>query len=149
MNERRVAKDTPLSEITLRKYERPSNLKGRDLVKKLCLSLGILQPGDSRDIIVDIFYIIIKERKAISISDIEKNVKDLRKKYKLPLHGVASSNIRRQIKRLKDIFLVEKIQGKYRLTENLTLLEIFEEKLEKYYLASILERVKDYCRAVK
>jgi len=149
MVEKRVVKDTALAEITLRKYEKPTNIAGRDLVKKLCLSLGVLQPGDSRDIIVDIFYVIIKEKKAISVAEIEKKVIEMRKKNKLPLLGVASSNIRRQIKRLKNLFFVESIQSKYRLTENLTLLEIFEDKIEKYYLNSILERVKEYCRAVK
>jgi len=48
----RIAKDTPLSEVTLRKYEKPVDISERDLVRKLCLSLGLLQPGDSRDVIV-------------------------------------------------------------------------------------------------
>jgi len=148
MPEKKVAKDTPLAELTLRKYEKPGSLKGRDLVKKLCLSLGLLQPGDSRDIIVDIFFVIIKEKKAISVAEIESKVIELRKKNNLPLLGIASSNIRRQIKRLKELILVESIQSKYRLTENLTLLEIFEEKIEKYYLNSILDRVKEYCREI-
>ena len=42
----------PLAEITLRKYESPYELGRRELVKKICLSLGLLQPGDSRDVIV-------------------------------------------------------------------------------------------------
>ena len=50
-------KDIPLSEITLRKYEKPSNLERRELVRKICLSLGLLQLGDSRDIIVDILLV--------------------------------------------------------------------------------------------
>jgi hypothetical protein len=147
--EQKVHKDTPLAEITLRRYERPDNLEQRDLVKKLCLSLGLLQPGDSRDIIVDIFSVIIKEKKAISVPDIVLKVKETRTKYNLPMQGVATSNVRRQIKRLKQALLIESIQSKYRLTENLTLLEIFEEKIEKFYLRSILERVKEYCRQIK
>jgi len=55
MNKRNVCKEIPLAEITLRKYERPSDLSKRDLIRKLCLSIGLLQPGDSRDIIVDVF----------------------------------------------------------------------------------------------
>ncbi|MBS3142584.1 hypothetical protein J4464_04320 [Candidatus Woesearchaeota archaeon] len=143
------AKDTPLAEITLRKYEKPANIDGRDLVKKICLSLGLLQPGDSRDVIVDVLYVILKEKKAVTASDVEKKVIESRKKHNIPLHGIAGSNIRRQLKRLKDLLLIETIQNKYRMTENLTLLEIVEDKIEKYYLKSILERVKEYCRAVQ
>ena len=36
-------KDIPLSEITLRKYEKPVGLEKRELVRKICLSLGLLQ----------------------------------------------------------------------------------------------------------
>ena len=48
-----ISRDTPLAEITLRRYEKPTT-EGRDLVRKLCLSVGLLQPGDSRDVIVDV-----------------------------------------------------------------------------------------------
>ena len=50
----KVSRDIPLAEITLRRYEKPYDLKDRELVKKVCLSLGLLQPGDSRDVIVDV-----------------------------------------------------------------------------------------------
>ena len=58
---KKVSKDIPLAEITLRKYEKPGELSKRDLIKKLCLSVGLLQPGDSRDVIVDIFYVLKEE----------------------------------------------------------------------------------------
>jgi hypothetical protein len=57
-----VSKDIPLSEITLRRYEKPTH-KGRDLVKRLCLSSGLLQPGDSRDVVVDVLHVLLKERR--------------------------------------------------------------------------------------
>jgi len=56
-------KDIPLSEITLRKYEKPAGLEKRELVRKICLSLGLLQLGDSRDIIVDILMVLIEQIK--------------------------------------------------------------------------------------
>jgi len=37
-----------LSELTLRKYEKPYQTDKREIVKKICLSLGLLQPGDNR-----------------------------------------------------------------------------------------------------
>ena len=49
-----VSRDTPLAEITLRRYEKPNLENRRDFIKKVCLSIGLLQPGDSRDVIVDI-----------------------------------------------------------------------------------------------
>mgnify|MGYP001603765416 CR=1 FL=1 len=58
-----MVKDLPLGEITLRKYERPYDSSKRDLVRKVCLSLGLLQPGDSRDIIVDIMLVLDQSRK--------------------------------------------------------------------------------------
>jgi DNA-binding transcriptional ArsR family regulator len=145
----KVSKDTPLAEITLRKYEKPYNLQDRDLIKKLCLSIGLLQPGDSRDIIVDIFYVLLDTKKELSSKDIEKLVIESRKKHNLPLLGIAPSNIRRQLKRLRDLFLIEKVQNNYRITEKATLSDIFEEKIEKFYLNSIVSRVKEYFAAVK
>ena len=55
-----IAKDIPLAEITLRRYEKPANLNERELVRKLCLSIGLLQPGDSRDVVVDVLNVLIK-----------------------------------------------------------------------------------------
>lgn len=43
-----ISIDTSLAEITLRKYEKPKSENKRELVRKVCLSLGLLQPGDSR-----------------------------------------------------------------------------------------------------
>lgn len=143
-----ISKDLPLAEITLRRYEKPENFKGRDLIRKLCLSLGLLQPGDSRDIIVDILNVLLKSKKELSSEEIEKLVIEQRKKHKLPLLGIASSNIRRQLKRLRDIFLIEKTANNYRINEKAKLEEIFEEKIEKFLLQSITSRVKEYVREI-
>ena len=142
-----ISRDVPLSELTLRKYEKP-DFKGRNLIRKLCLSLGLLQPGDSRDVIVDILNVLLISKKEISAEEIEKLVIEQRKEHNLPLLGIAPSNIRRQLKRLKDLFLVESIKNNYRITENSTLTELFEEKIEKFLLSSITQRVKDYCKKI-
>ena len=60
---KKASRDIPLQELTLRKYEQPHGLEERELVRKFLLSLGLLQPGESRDIIVDIFYLFLKARK--------------------------------------------------------------------------------------
>ena len=147
-----VSKDTPLSELTLRKYEKPSSMPERQIVKKVCLSLGVLQPGDSRDVIVDILYVLLrarKQKKLLTAVQLEKQVIKSRKKAKLPLLGIASSNIRRQVRRLKEIMLVEKVHNGYRIVEFLPLSEIYEKKIEKFYLSSISERIKEYLMMVK
>ena len=143
-----VSKDTPLAEITLRKYERPYNQPQRELIKKLCLSIGLLQPGDSRDIIVDVLQILLTSKKVLTSENIRSFVIENRKKENLPLKGIASSNIRRQLKRLKDMFLIENVNNNYRINENEKLIKIFEDKIHSYYLNSIIERVKEYFNAV-
>ena len=114
-------KDLPLTEITLRKYEKPNNLEKRELFRKICLSLGLLQLGDSRDIIVDILMILTeanKNKERLNGEEIRKRVEESRKKYSLDLKGLAESNIRRQLKRLRDAMIIDKSENKYYLIEH-------------------------------
>jgi len=141
------SRDIALAELTLRKYERPYKIKGRDLVSKLCLSIGLLQPGDSRDVIVDVLHVLLIHRK-LNAKQIEDEVIAYRKKNKLPMIGIAASNLRRQVRRLRESFLVEKVGKDYRITENDTLKHIFDEKVKKFVLNSIVERVEEYVIAV-
>lgn len=144
-----VSKDIPLSEITLRRYERPYNMSRRELVKKLCLSVGLLQPGDSRDVVVDILSVLLQNKKEMTSDEIKKLTVAFRKKNKLPLQGIADSNIRRQLKRLRTLYLVEKVKNNYRMHEMDNLANIFEEKIEKFYLKNITDRVREYFNALK
>ena len=139
-----VSKDTPLSEIILRKYEKPDLFSGRELVKKICLSVGLLQPGDSRDVIVDILYVLIATRDNLTSDEINQMVIELRQQENLPMTGVAASNIRRQLKRLRDLQLIEKVVNTYRVTEDEKLKEIFEQRIMKYFIEPISSRIKDY-----
>lgn len=146
-----ISRDTPIAEITLRKYEKPQGLERRELVRKLCLSLGLLQPGDSRDVIVDVLQVILEKATngtEYTSTEIEKMTMENREKYGLKMLGVAPSNIRRQILRLRDMFIVEKRGNYYRINEDASLQELFSEKLEKYYLESILGRIKEYIQQV-
>jgi len=140
-------KDLPLSEITLRKYEKPSNLEKRELIRKICLSLGLLQLADSRDVIVDILLILTqanKTKQSLTSEEIKTKVEQSRKKYSLTTNGLAESNIRRQLKRLRDAMLIEKTNNKYHLTENLPLSEIFTNNIERFIIPQIIERIKEY-----
>jgi len=147
----KVSKETPLMELTLRRYERPDRLEPRDLIKKFCLSMGLLQPGDSRDIIVDILYVLLKaktDKKILTSEQIKDDVIKLRDQYDLPQCGVASSNIRRQVKRLRDILLVEKIRNNYRINEFSNLNDTYHDKFHQYLLPSVTARIRDYFKEI-
>lgn len=147
----KISIDTPLCELTLRRYEKPHNLTKRALVRKLCLSIGLLQPGDSRDVIVDVLYVMLEARsesKLLSSDDVNRLVIEMRKKENLQLNGIAGSNIRRQLKRLRELHAVEKIKNNYRITEFTSVKSTFEDKIIVYMLPSIIERVKEYYEKV-
>ncbi len=148
MQKKTVSKDIPLADITLRKYERPENFNNRDLIKKFCLGLGLLQPGDSRDIVVDVFGVLLQAKEGLNSEELTKLIIEERKKYKLQLLGITPSNVRRQLKRLRAMFLIEKIANKYRLNENAKLSELFEEKIEKFLIPSITSRIKEYAKKI-
>lgn len=144
---KKISKDIPLGELTFRRYEKPGKVRGRQLVRKLCLSLGLLQPGDSRDVIVDVLYVLLKakkQKKLLTSEEVVDRVTKQRKRSKQPMLGIASSNIRRQLLRLRELFLVEKVKNKYRITEFSNLSEIFDEKIHGFLLKSTLQRVKEY-----
>ncbi|NQV91285.1 hypothetical protein HQ489_02320 [Candidatus Woesearchaeota archaeon] len=142
----KISRDTPLAEITLRRYEKPT-MNDRDLVRKFCLSIGLLQPGDSRDVVVDVLQVLLhakQRREELHSEEVKNLVMDHRKKKQLPMLGVASSNVRRQLKRLKDLHLIETNANLYRINEWNNLSEIFEEKIHNFLLQSVISRVKDY-----
>ena len=142
-----MVKDVPLNEITLRKYEKPYDSSKRELVRKVCLSLGLLQAGDSRDIIVDILLILEDARKNkvwLSSFAIRDKVEALRKENSLEMKGLAESNIRRQLKRLRDTLLADKQENQYRISEFAPLSELFENKIEKFLVPQTIDRIKEY-----
>ncbi len=140
-------KDIPLTEITLRKYEKPNNLEKRELLRKICLSLGLLQLGDSRDVIVDILMVLVeanKKKEKLTSDEIGKRVTILRKKYSLENKGLAESNVRRQLKRLRDDMLIEKSENKYYLSEHENLKNIFQNSIVKFIIPQTVERINEY-----
>lgn len=147
-----MVQEMPLGELTLRKYEKPYESSHRELVRKVCLSLGLLQPGDSRDVIVDIMLILENARKSkewLSSFEIRDKVEELRKKNSLESRGLAESNIRRQLKRLRDAMLIDKQENKYRISEFSSLSELFEKNIERFLLPQITERIKEYLKLME
>ena len=147
----KISKDTPLQELTLRRYEKPYNLQKREIIRKLCLSTGLLQPGDSRDIIVDILHVLLiakQQKKELSSEQVKNLVIKRREEKNMLMFGVAPSNIRRQLKRLRDIYFIEKIKNKYRIVEFSSISETMNDKIELYMLPAIITRIKEYTEAV-
>lgn len=144
--------DLPLAELTLRKYEKPYQENEREIVKKICLSLGLLQPGDSRDIIVEILLVLNKakkEKEELELEKIKERAIELRKTANLEIKGLTDSNIRRQLKRLRDLLIIEKISNSYRVSEFEDLSKIFDEKIKDFYLLSITTRIKEYLKVLE
>ncbi len=142
-----MARDLPLGEITLRRYEKPYESSKRETVRKVCLSLGLLQPGDSRDIVVDVLMALDSarnEKKELTSFEIIDRVREIRKTHSLEDRGLAESNVRRQLKRLRDLMLVDKNNNLYRLSEFEPLSVLFEKKVEAFLIPQMVERVKEY-----
>ncbi len=137
METKRTTKDIPLNEITLRKYESPKGLDKRELCHKFLLSLGLLQPGESRDILIDIFYLFVqnKTKEPIDVLFISKKLKDK--------PGASEPNIRRQIRRLKEFKLVDKVGIAYKLADSENAVKNF---LIPFYIQPSTERLLDYAR---
>ncbi len=138
-----MPRDIPLGEITLRKYEKPYDSSKRELIRKVCLSLGLLQPGDSRDVMVDLLQVLEESRlkkQWLSSFQIRDQIQEKRKDSS----GMAESNIRRQLKRLRDAMLIDKQENKYRMSEFAPLSEIFRTKIESFLIPQTIERIKEY-----
>lgn len=141
----KVIKDTPLVDLSLRKFELPSDKNIDELLRKFCISLGLLQPGDSRDIIVDIFKLLLnakKEQKFYSSAEIEALLKQTKTK------GIASSNIRRQLLRLEKIGLAEKINNNYRIREFLGVHTILSDYIKQFIIEPTFKRIQDYAKEI-
>ena len=138
-----VSKDLPLQGITLRKYEEPAKLKKRELAKKFLLSIGLLQPGESRDIIVDIFVALLQARKKKKTLDVSTIIQKIPNKA-----GISEPNVRRQLRRLKDLKLIEKSGEGYRITEFGQIQPIINDFVIQFLINPSVERLKQYAEAI-
>ncbi len=138
----KVHKEIPIKEICLRKFEKPSG-DFDSVLRRFLKSLGLLQLGESRNDILLIFGELLKNRKGLCSKHIVEKT------------GVSPSNVRRHLRRLREMGLVEKVGGFYRISEGRTLKEIVSEirgmvqdifgRVEEYadYLDSILYPQRD------
>lgn len=138
---KRVFNDKPLINISLRKFEKPSS-SFKESLRKFCISVGLLQPGDSRDIIIDLFSLFLRASKLkryLTINEIYNYIGSIDKS------GTAKSNIRRNMLRLKGINFIEKTGNGYRLREWLSLNELIND-FTKFKIEPTIERIRDYAK---
>ena len=130
-------KDIPLQEITIRKYESPVGLDRKELMRKFLLSVGLLQPGESRDVIVNIFELLLENKgKGFEPTEILRALGEKR--------GASAPNIRRQLKRLRNLKLVEKRQDGYQICESIP--AVVENFIEPFVVKQTVERLKEYSK---
>lgn len=135
---KKVARDTPLSEITLRRFEKPYGDRD-EILRKFCISIGLLQPADSRDLVVSIIKELLdarKDEKMISTEDIQSSIKGTK------------PNIRRHLRRMKEIGLVEKLENRYRIREFMTLSEILNEHIRPFVIETAFSRIVEYAETL-
>lgn len=131
--------DKPLLEITLRKYERPAGKPREEVLKKFCMALGLLQPGDSRDRMVGILEVFLKEKRPLAVGELSEK---LGKKS-------APSGIRRHLRRLIELKLVERQGRHYRLAEGEDLAFAVKFLTRKFVVEDILARIEEYAAELK
>lgn len=134
-------RDIPLNEITLRKYESPFGLEKRETARKFLLSIGLLQPGESRDVIVDIFDLLLEAKKTKAELDVPDFLRIMKDKK-----GASAPNVRRQLRRLKDMKMVEKTAKGYRIVEFGKLEPIITNFIVPFVIAQSTERLIEYAR---
>jgi hypothetical protein len=140
---KRVFKDTPIGEVTLRRFEKPISDDLRTLVRKFAISVGLLQPGDGRDVVSELLYCFIEASRKKEFLEIEPLLDRFKGK-----DGGTPNNVRRQIRRLKDMNLIERTNYGYRLIEFLPLNTIFKEHVLKYNIEPCIERLDEYSKMI-
>ncbi len=131
-------KEVPLSEITLRKFEKPYG-DADELLRKFCISVGILQPGDSRDSVVGVLGVLLeagKGRRYLTSEEFAKSV------------AVSKPNLRRHLRRLAQLGIVEKRENRYRIREFLTLREILVGYTRPFLVDTAFSRILEYADCI-
>ncbi|RLG16628.1 hypothetical protein DRN62_03315 [Nanoarchaeota archaeon] len=134
----KVHKELPIIQVTLRKFERPYG-DFEELLRKFLMSVGLLQPGDSRNDVLKVVRELLRarrERKLLQVRDL------------VELTKVSPPNVRRHLRRLRELGLVEKYDWGYRMREWMDLPSLIEG-MEEFVLSPILRRVKEYAEAVE
>ncbi|MCW1294170.1 MAG: hypothetical protein OH316_00265 [Candidatus Parvarchaeota archaeon] len=141
----KLFKDKPLYRVVLSEFEKPTADYFSNL-RRFCISLGLVNPGESRIGIVYILDILLRSRKdktgGLSSYDIIKKLYSSNVK-------IVYANILRDLRKLIAAGLVEKIDGNYRIKENMDLPEIMDKFVRPYIIDRVLKKIGDYASAVE
>lgn len=140
---KRAFKDIPLDNITIRRFESSYNDNLKELCRKFLISIGLLQIGESRDIINELFYQFILAAKDKVYLPIDKIIIVFEKK-----EGGTGSNIRRHLRRLKDLNIIEKTPNGYRIVEFKPLNIIFKENIVEQLITPTIKRINEYAEKI-
>ncbi len=141
----RLFKDKPLAVIELSEFEKPGTDRFTNL-RRFCISLGLISPGESRIAIVHILDILLKARKSNPNGlDSYAIVKEL---YQHDVK-IVYANILRDLRKLVRVGLVEKINGGYRVKENGNLEDILRNFIKPYIIERILNRIVEYAHSIE
>ncbi len=133
-----------LSEITLRKFEKPKNESKRELIKKFCIALGLLQENDSRETVVDIFEFLLNKKNKFERVNVNQIIEFLKSKG----IKVTEQNVRHHLRKLAELQIVEKIGKEYRIREFESLEKIVDD-IFKYKIVPIIERIKEIAKEIE
>jgi predicted transcriptional regulator len=131
--------DFPLFEITLRKYERPENIDERTIIRRFCMSLGLINIGDTRIGIVELFEVLLKVENPLKAEEIREK---LGKK-------LALSGIRRHLRRMQLVGIVEHRNKKYALSEGGDLAYSLKLTTKRYSIDDTFDRIIEYAEKLK
>ncbi|MFH0961378.1 MAG: hypothetical protein V1820_01705 [archaeon] len=126
--------DLPISEITIRKFERPENIDKKVLIRRFCISLGLINSGDNRAGCVDVFEVIFNSKEPLSAEEVFES---LGKK-------LALSGIRRHLRRLERIRILEHRNSKYQIAEGRNLSYCLKYVVKDYLIEDIFNRISEY-----
>jgi hypothetical protein len=138
---------TPVDTITLRLYPRTES-SGRELMHTICLSYGLVQPKNSRNCVIDVVAILVvaqKQQTWLSSKDVHEQVLQYRLEHALRGEGTAESNIRRILKQLLDIGVIERTAAKYRILGWNAPAEIFDT-IYRSHTERVLLRNKEFLK---
>ncbi len=133
------------NEICFRELSLPSDIRANNkaLVKWLALSIGLINPGDKRDGIVDVFAVLVeglREAMPLTIEEITRRASRRRDK------AISEKTAYYHIKRLKDMGLVSKVKAGYILGDGherelgTIIRKVYEERLNK--MLSTIEEIQ-------
>lgn len=137
---KRLYKDKPLAGISLNEFEKPGSDYMSNL-RRFCISLGVISPGESRVAIVHILDLLLKTRKKDPEGlDSYAIIKEL---YQIDVK-IVYANILRDLRKLIAVGIVERRENRYRIKENMGLKELLDTFVKPYIIDKILKRIDEY-----